>query len=319
MRLGNVIDPDSLCAAKAAGQQGVIHRDQAIAVGMNGRTIAARVRSGRWRTLFPSTYLVGGAPNTAEARFVAAILWSEKGFLSHRTAGLVWELDGVQAQETVEISAYKGAKVPGLTVHRLRSSDKPALRVIRGLVVTGPERTLLDLAGVLPMRSTGRAVDDALRRKLTNLDRLWGGWERDGGRGRKGTAALRDLLAARDTRDGVLASRLEAKMLTILRRLPAYRAVPDFRVAVGGHRYRLDFAYPEFGLGIETQGIRWHLGDERYKRDLVRDRRLQGAGWTVLYFSWDDVHLRPRAVEEEIRTFLEKRSMLPFSREVGGG
>lgn len=57
-------------------------------------------------------------------------------------------------------------------------------------------------------------------------------------------------------------------------------------------------------LGIEGHSLGWHFGEERWKKDLRRDRRLSVLGWTVLYFVWDDVMLAPRLVEAEVNEAL---------------
>ena len=96
-------------------------------------------------------------------------------------------------------------------------------------------------------------------------------------------------------------------MLAILMRVQSEDLVSDHPVT--GTNYRLDFAYPALRLGIETHGLRWHFGEERWKRDLRRDRRLAQLGWEILYFSWDDVHLEPGRVEQEVRGFLRERAI----------
>jgi very-short-patch-repair endonuclease len=67
---------------------------------------------------------------------------------------------------------------------------------------------------------------------------------------------------------------------------------------------RLDFAYPSLRLGIEADGYRWHSGAERWRRDLRRENRLKLLGWTLLRFSWEDVHRRPELVASQIRAAL---------------
>lgn len=172
-----------------------------------------------------------------------------------------------------------------------------------------PERTILDLAGISTPTLVARALEDALRRKLTTLDRMWDGWELDGGHGRKGTACLRRLLAERDGRWEKLRSRLEAKMMRILVRVHSAALESDYPVLDANTEYRLDFAYPAARLGIETHGLKWHFGEERWKKDLKRDRHLALLGWEILYYSWDDVHLEAARVEEEVRSFLHARAV----------
>jgi hypothetical protein len=57
----------------------------------------------------------------------------------------------------------------------------------------------------------------------------------------------------------------------------------------GTRTYRPDFAYPYACLAIECLSVKWHLGVEPFKKDAPRDRRLKLLGWTVLYFTWDEI------------------------------
>lgn len=299
------------CTRLAEMQHGVISRVQAVKLGMTKASVEERLSLRKWIALLPGVYRIAGVPVSRRMHLMAALLWAGAGsFLSHRTAGVLWELDGVTDVEEIELSVRVGAKRPGLIIHRIGPADRPVVRTINGLKVSCIERTLFDLSGRLPRQLAGMAIDDALRRRLTTLDRLWDQWESHGKRGRRGTKALRQLLMARDDREGLLRSRLESKMLQILKRIGVEPMRPNHRVSDRDRVAYLDFAYPDLKLAIETHGARWHEGTERWKKDLARDRWLKMLGWTVLYFSWDDVHLNPRKVEEEIRTFLNRQALV---------
>jgi very-short-patch-repair endonuclease len=300
--------PDVACAEIAESQKGVIHRAQALAAGMTEAQIAGRLGRGEWVQLHPDTYRVAGAPMTPEMRSMAAFVWAGDCFLSHVSAGRLWELDGLPDQDEIELTAYAGKKQPGVIVHRLHPHDRPPVRMIGGMAVASIERTLFELAAKLPLFRAGLALDDALRRQLTTLDRCWQAWESFGRKGRKGTRAFKTLLFVRDDREGLLRSRLEKKMLLILNQIEPL-ATPNFRVSDHSRTAYLDFAYPFSRLGIETHGAQWHHGEERWKKDLRRDRWLKSLGWTILYFSWDDVHLSSGDVREEIQTFLKRLSV----------
>lgn len=298
------------CTRLAEMQHGVISRLQAIKLGMTEASIEERLSLRKWIGLLPGIYRIAGVPHSREMDLRAALLWAGEGsFLSHRTAGWLWELDGVAEIEEIELSVRFGAKRPGMIIHRIGAHDRPAMRSIDCLEVSCIERTLFDLSGTLPRGFAGMAVDDALRRRLTTLDRLWNQWETHGKRGRRGTKALKQLLMARDDREGLLRSRLESKMLKVLQRIGVEPMRPNYKVSDRNRVAYLDFAYPDLRLAIETHGARWHEGTERWKKDLVRDRWLKLMGWTVLYFSWDDVHLEPKKVEEDIRTFLNRQAL----------
>ena len=93
---------------------------------------------------------------------------------------------------------------------------------------------------------------------------------------------------------------MEAKLLAISRRISPPEGCPQFPQSVDGSRYFIDLAYPHIKLGIEAHSIKWHMGQARWQYDITRDRRLKGIGWTLLYYSWDDLHLRADEIAEEI-------------------
>jgi very-short-patch-repair endonuclease len=239
----------------------------------------------------------------------AAQAWAGPGsLLSHRSAGALLELDGIEERVVELVSSTHS--VPGLKVHRLLNGDLPRGLYVKGFKVTNVDRTLQDLFSVLLPEIAELALEDALRRKLTTLGRLWALDSKRARPGRNGVKAFRQSLLMHDDRDGTLQSRMESKLRRIVGKLPGHRAVPQFPVQTGDKRYFLDFAYPDVRLGIEALGLKWHMGKARWIRDLRRDRNLKSLGWTMLYYPWDDIHLEPNRVGEEIlrvRSELELR------------
>ena len=224
---------------------------------------------------------------------------------SHRSAGLLWRLDGLE-QDAIEVSIQAGRSIKGALVHRRRPTDNPAVVAKDGIPTTGIERTLLDLCAVVSKRRAALAMEDALRRGATTLAKL----RELLATPRAGTRSLRELLEARDDRDASVESRLEAALLRLLRDHDLPLPEQQYRVISGDDLIgRLDFAYPDLRLGIETDGYRWHSGVESWKRDLRRENRLKLLGWTVLRFSWWDVHERPELVASEIRAALSHVSL----------
>lgn len=293
---------DRLCHDLAARQHGVFSRAQARRAGMSARAIAGRVSRGEWIQVHPGVYRPRAIPASWRSDLAAALIWAgREGLVTHQAAGRLWRLDGLE-DGAVEISVRIGRDLPGVIVHRLRPGDRPTRRLVEGFPLTSPERTLLDIAGVLPAPRAGLALDDALRRRLTTLRRLRRILEVEGRCGRKGTATLRRLLTVRDGAEALLESALETRLFRLLKGAGLPRPTPQFEVRSGRRVVaRLDFAYPELRLGIEAHGYRWHGGYERWRRDLRRDNALKRLGWVVLVFSWDDVVGEPRRVLEEVR------------------
>ena len=240
---------------------------------------------------------------------MGAVLWAAPhGLVSHRAAGRLYELEGVD-DAPIEISARTGRSLPGVMVHRLRPEDRPRHRLIDGFPVTAAERTLLDIAAAVPIERAGLVLDDALRRGLTTMRKLRRRLEAEGRSGRDGTAAMRRLLAVRTEADENVESALEARLVRALRRAGLPPPALQHEVRDGGQLVaRLDAAYPELRLGIEVHGYRWHSGRQRWQRDLRRENRLKRAGWTVLVYTWDDVVADGGRVVEEVGAAITERA-----------
>ena len=293
------------------GQDGVITRTQLLDAGHTPRSIGTRLSSGYLTQLHPKVYGLSAVPDSFRKRLTAAYLWAQPGgFLSHRSAAYLHGLDGIKAG-FIDVSMTSSTRRHGINCHRLGPSDRPRLKAVGHLKVTWVERTLLDLGVHVSPRATGLALDDALRKRMTTLPRLWRELEITGGSGKAGSRTLRDLLQLRDDRDGKLESQLEAAALTVMRdrRLPP--VTPQYVVAeVGAHAPRLDFAYPSCRIGIEAHSYRWHVDPDRMKRDAARDNRLKLLGWVVLHYTWDDLHFERERVLSEIRRLLVQRGAL---------
>ncbi|HET7481904.1 MAG TPA: DUF559 domain-containing protein [Actinomycetota bacterium] len=309
--MGSNQDAVRRCELHAAGNHGVISLRMARGFGLPKDAISRLIKGGRWRRAMSGVYLVNGVEPTWATKLAIAEGSLGGCIFSHRTAGALFELDSVPKGH-VEAVTHRSVSRPGVTLHRLQPDDRPRTVTVQGFAVTRADRTVMDLFAVLPTAKAELALEDALRRRLTTLDRLWEEHAAAAGHGRKGCRAFRSALLRRDHRDGSLASRMEAKLLAIARRIEPPRATPQFEVHAGGARYFIDLAYPHVKLGVEAHSIKWHLGEAKTKYDLERDRRLKSVGWTMLYYPWDDLHLRSQAVVEEIRAVRESLELHLF-------
>ncbi len=286
------------CEQFAETNHGVIPRRVAVAEGLDDSAISRLTRSGTWTRLAPRAFGVRGAPVTWRSRLAAVQGHLESDFLfSHRTAGTLHQLDGVP-EGHLEIITNRSITLADVTVHRLRSA-LPRIVHIDGMPVSNGTRTVLDLFAVLPSTSAELALEDALRRKITTIERLWDEYESLCRPGRNGCKPFRRALLTRDHRDGTLQSRMEAKLRRVVNRLPGGRPLPQVRAETGDSTYFIDFAFPDIKLGIEAHSIRWHMGEAKWYYDMRRDRALKRVGWTLLYYGMDDL-LRTDAVRDEI-------------------
>lgn len=80
-----------------------------------------------------------------------------------------------------------------------------------------------------------------------------------------------------------LANADEAELLTALVRAGLPSPVCQFRIG----RYRLDYAWPAWRVGVELDGP-WHLTVDGRRRDRQRDAELNDWGWSTIRLRIDD-------------------------------
>ncbi len=80
--------------------------------------------------------------------------------------------------------------------------------------------------------------------------------------------------------------------------------VRQLRVVVGGRRFRLDLAYVEQRLAIESDGFAVHGTRHEFERDRERQNLLVLDGWRILRFTWRQVCEQPDVVADVVRSAL---------------
>jgi Transcriptional regulator, AbiEi antitoxin len=154
--------PDRLIADLAERQFGVVSRRQLSENGLRPGAIGRRVRNGRLHLLHPGVYAVGRREIPPEGRWTAAVLAGGEGaVLSHDSAAALWAIRRPNPDSPIEISVHRTARSSNaLRRHCVRHlPDEVTIR--RGIPTTTLERTLLDLAGVIPAGALEMAVREA--------------------------------------------------------------------------------------------------------------------------------------------------------------
>ncbi len=291
---------DRAVADLAARQHGVVGRRQLRALGLGDDAIDHRHAAGRLHRIHRGVYAVGHAVISQEGRWAAAVLAAGDGaVLSHASAGELWELLET-APRRVEVIAPRQVAHPAIRAHLGRLAPDEVSEC-RGIPVTTVARTLLDLAGELPVHRLERAAEEAERRRLTGgagLDVLL-----DRHPGRKGAAALRRI-AESGRLDRVTRSDLEARFLSLLDAAGLPKPRVNMRVRAGGRAYELDCAWPHARVAVELDGHAYHSTRAAFERDRARDRALQAAGWRVIRVTWRQLRDEPEAVLADLRRLL---------------
>jgi very-short-patch-repair endonuclease len=282
----------------AAGQYSLASRNQALRLGMTARQLDDRLASGLLLAVHRGVYRLAGAPQCREQNLLAACMAVGHGAVaSHRSAGALWAMRGVEAQgPEILVPATRTPTLRSVHVHRTDRLDDIDVSRTRRIPVTTPARTLLDLGAVAPALVVESALEDALMRRLVSFALLTSTIERLGGPGRNGAGVLRALVEERDPATAPTQSMLEDLLFRVLRRggLPA----PVRQYEVAG--VRLDGAYPEIRLGLEADSRIWHGGRLDVERNSRKANILVAHGWRVLHYTLSDLRRRPHQVVDEV-------------------
>jgi uncharacterized protein DUF559 len=194
---------------------------------------------------------------------------------------------------------------PGIVVHRRRHLAADITRY-RGIPITTPVRTLIDLATRLPRRELEAAVNEADRLDLVDPESLRAALAGRGGE--RGVAALRRVL---DRHAFALTdSELERLFLPIARRAGLPEPLTRYRL----NGFRVDFYWPGLGLVVETDGLRYHRTPAEQARDRLRDQAHAAAGLTPLRFTHAQVRWEAPDVERTLGSVAARlRQRLAFT------
>ena len=147
---------------------------------------------------------------------------------------------------------------------------------------------MLDIATEVRDRVLERAVNEADKHGLIDPESLRVAL--DDHAGEPGVKPLRCLLD-RDT------FRLSDSDLEVLfRPIAAGAGLPPPLTKQRVNGFEVDFYWPDLGLVIETDGLRYHRTASAQSRDALRDQTHTAAGLTTLRFSHHQVKYEPAHV-----------------------
>jgi very-short-patch-repair endonuclease len=280
----------------ARSQFGVVSLQQLLGLAFSEQEVRTLVSCGHLRRVHRGVYAVGALERTEAGRYFAAVVAIGEGAaLSHRSAAAFWEFLPMPRAH-VEVSTMRAVRSRTvIRVHQVRGR-LDAVRH-RGMPITSPNRTLLDLAASpLPDEPLARAVHEAEVQRRTSVPSLLGYCAE--AKGRPGVTRLRALITPgpAPTRN-----RFEDRLLRLL----ADHGLPHPVCNTHLHDAEVDFRWPKHGLVVEADGLRVH--DTAYAR--ARDRRkqatLEANGLRVLRVTWGQLTGEPGRTAERIRRALE--------------
>lgn len=218
---------------------------------------------------------------------MAAVLACGDGaVLSHGSAGALMRI-GNERRDVIEVSIPRSANLrrPGLLVHRRTAWRSGAIGSFERIPVTSPVQTLIDIAPRLDRIALERAINEADKYDLVNPPQLRKALESRAGE--PGVRVLRTVLDHRTFR--LTRKQLEQRFLPLAAR--AGLPVPLTKQIV--NEFEVDFFWPDLGLVVETDGLRYHRTPAEQARDRLRDQTHTAAGLVNLRFTHEQVRYEP--------------------------
>jgi hypothetical protein len=283
-KFGNVraewlgMENDSRAFALALKQHGLISRQQARHVGLSDSAIDRRINGKFWSVLFPGVFRVSTSRDTWKQECMAACLWAgPRAAVSYRAAARLHGLGGFRIAD-VEISVATGKVRRGIIVHRVRGIGRLYLSQVEGIPVTSMTQTLLDLAGTVDADELERSIDEALRRRMTDIPRLRSILRRRAKSGKEGASVLQKVINARDPKAELADSELEDRILRLIRSAQLPLPEVHFNVVEGNQvgRGGLRLSEPENNHRSGWQGF---ARDHRSLREGPGSSERLGKPW----------------------------------------
>jgi hypothetical protein len=302
-----------------ARQHGIVARAQLLALGFSAAAIQHRIAYGRLHPVARGIYAVGWPYLDRRRRWATAVLAAAAGdhaallptqpyfgsgtALSHRSAAALWGI-GTELEGRIDLSLCRRQEVrrPGLLVRRRPSLPGSEIQVIDDLPVTRPVQTLLDLATELSPIAIERAVNNADKRDLIDPEALR--LVLDDHAGEPGVRPLREIL------DRLTFQLSDSDLEIYFRPIAASAGLPSPLSKQWVNGFEVDFYWPDLGLIVETDGLRYHRTPSAQKRDALRDRAHVIAGMAPLRFTHYEIRHEPRRVRFDLRrttAMLQKR------------
>ncbi len=288
----------------AMANDGVITRQEAVALGMNPRTVDRHLNEGSLVKIATSVYALPGVFES-ESAVLRSATRSLGAVVSHQTAARLHGVATPGPRLVVSVPHRRTHFFPDVIVHQLTDIRPIDLCTVDRFPTTTPARTVLDLAAVLSLTRLGRAVDRFAAKRIVSFTEMSDTLDQLARKGKPGVVKLRRALEPRLGSNGISESDLESRLVEVIRLASLPEPDLQYRPAWLKHvNGRVDLSYVEEELVIEGDSREWHGDELTFQADRERDNLAQLAGWRILRFTWYDITQRPDYVASSIRRAL---------------
>jgi very-short-patch-repair endonuclease len=210
------------------------------------------------------------------------LLCGPDAVISHSTALAIHRVPGLLTipQPEISVPGHLHPRVSGAKIHRVRQLPAADIETRRGVGITTPCRTLVDMAPRLDHELLAHTVDEGTIARLWTVEELAECAHRLAVQGRPGSRALRAVLASR-LGEPAVESLLELRMIRVLQPFAPFET--QFQVVIDGEVFLLDIAWPWWRVGVEVDGW-WPRRQSRGKLDDDdhKTNALLANGWRIL-------------------------------------
>lgn len=270
----------------ARRQHGYITRHQLQDRGWSDEAIKGQVRKGLLIRVHLGVYAVGYVREDAVARAMAAVLACGPGAaLSHHSAAALWGFRKWRSGP-IDVTAPTCHRRRGIKAHRC-PLHRREVRMHRGIRVTAPPRTLLDIRRDLTEKELVRAINDAVILECM------------------GEGALAGTPLERFVTE-LSRSPLEDDFRPWLKR----HRVPEPRYNVKLGPYEADVYYPAERLIVELDGWSVHRTRKAFEHDRERDAYMLARGIATVRITRERLTRAPAREAQRLIGILNSRRTL---------
>lgn len=301
-------------------------RKELLARGFNDRAIARAVAAGQLQRLRHGSYAGTDSwrqlDDAGRHGLVARAVLRRAGtgaFLSHTSALPFWRIPtwgfDLEVSHLTRTDGKAGRKEAGVRQHRgrVRNGD---IEDVHGVPVASVPRALIELTTIGSVEACLCAWNEALHRKLTTAAdieaRFVASAENSDPMDHWPGTLKTDLML--HLADGRVETVGESRTFFVCWRhnLPIPTPQYEIRDAFGQVVHRVDFAFPDYGVWLEFDGLIKYAElvreDEEVSDVVVREKQREDlirelTGWTCIRITWADLE-DPERLAERIRAAL---------------
>jgi hypothetical protein len=264
-----------------------------------------QLRTARFAKVFYDLYVASDIPITPEIRAKAALRGANgAAYISHWTAAELWRLPVPHSPDTHISVLDRSARCSRQGVRSHLSQPTAKTTMCRGIRLTTPEQTFLDLAGAnLSLIDLVILGDAMVKKELTSLSRLISAVETWSGAHRN--AARRAARLVREGVDSPMETRL--RLLLVLAGLPEPSVNLIIRAADGTWRLRCDLCYEHCRVIVEYDGQQHREDPDQWESDIYRREELETRGYRLIIVTKRGIYKEPDRTIARVRKALVAR------------